>query len=125
MTESIQKLQGAASLGRLRGKAAIVTGAARGIGRATAVAFAREGADVMGIDIVGPVSSTLEVEPATQAELAETGRLVEAAGTRWREARLDQRDLVALRDAAEKRTQLLADSTSCLRMPAFRRSSRP
>jgi NAD(P)-dependent dehydrogenase (short-subunit alcohol dehydrogenase family) len=102
MTESIQKLQGAASLGRLRGKAAIVTGAARGIGRATAVAFAREGADVMGIDIVGPVSSTLEVEPATQAELAETGRLVEAAGTRWREARLDQRDLVALRDAAER-----------------------
>jgi hypothetical protein len=37
--------------GRLRGKAAIITGAARGIGRATAVAFARESADVMGIDI--------------------------------------------------------------------------
>ena len=40
--------------GRLAGKAAIVTGAARGIGRAVAVAFAREGADVMGIDIAGP-----------------------------------------------------------------------
>ena len=58
------------------------TGAARGIGRATAVAFAREGADVMGIDIAGPVSSTLEVAPATPEELAETGRMVEAAGTR-------------------------------------------
>jgi len=88
--------------GRLQGKAAIVTGAARGIGRATAVAFAREGADVMGIDIAGPVSSTLEVVPAAPAELAETGRLVEAAGARWREARLDQRDLAALRAAADK-----------------------
>jgi NAD(P)-dependent dehydrogenase (short-subunit alcohol dehydrogenase family) len=88
-------------VGRLLGKAAIVTGAARGIGRATAVAFAREGADVMGIDIAGPVSSTLEVVPATGDELAETGRLVEAAGTRWCEARLDQRDLGALRAAAE------------------------
>jgi NAD(P)-dependent dehydrogenase (short-subunit alcohol dehydrogenase family) len=38
------------SEGRLRGKAAIITGAARGIRRATAVAFARAGADVMGID---------------------------------------------------------------------------
>jgi NAD(P)-dependent dehydrogenase (short-subunit alcohol dehydrogenase family) len=85
---------------RLLGKAAIVTGAARGIGRATAIAFAREGADVMGIDIAGPVSTTLEVAPATADELAETGRLVEAAGARWQEARLDQRDLPALRAAA-------------------------
>ncbi len=88
-------------VGRLAGKAAIVTGAARGIGRATAVAFAREGADVMGIDIAGPVSPTLEVEPATPEDLMETGRLVQAAGAHWREARLDQRDLPALRAAAQ------------------------
>src|SRR6202451_3474095 len=94
--------QGTQGSGRLRGKAAIVTGAARGIGRTTAVAFAREGADVMGIDITGPVSSTLEVAPATAGDLAETGRLVEAAGARWLEARLDQRDLPALRAAAEQ-----------------------
>ena len=88
--------------GRLESKAAIVTGAARGIGRATAVAFAREGADVMGIDIAGPVSPTLEVIPATSQELNETGRLVQASGRRWCEVRLDQRDLSALRTAAEK-----------------------
>ncbi|PSJ56200.1 SDR family NAD(P)-dependent oxidoreductase [Pseudaminobacter soli (ex Li et al. 2025)] len=91
-----------ASKGRLQGKAAIVTGAARGIGRATAAAFAREGADVMGIDIAGPVSSTLEVLPATPEDLVETGRLVETAGTRWLEARLDQRDLPALRAAVDR-----------------------
>jgi SDR family mycofactocin-dependent oxidoreductase len=102
MTETSKQPRHATGLGRLRGKAAIITGAARGIGRATAVAFAREGADVMGIDIAGPVSSTLEVVQATPDELAETGRLVEAAGMRWCEARLDQRDLAALRAAADK-----------------------
>src|SRR5271156_424005 len=101
MTEVIQNSKGTAGLGRLRDKAAIVTGAARGIGRAAAVAFAREGADVMGVDIVGPVSATLEVVPATSDELAETGRMVIGAGRRWCEARLDQRDLPALRIAAD------------------------
>lgn len=85
---------------RLEGKIAIVTGAARGIGRATAVAFAREGAAIVGIDIAGPVSRTTEVEPATSDELDETGRLVESAGGKWRARQLDQRDLAALREAA-------------------------
>jgi NAD(P)-dependent dehydrogenase (short-subunit alcohol dehydrogenase family) len=101
MTEAGPKAQQTAGRGRLAGKAAIVTGAARGIGRAVAVAFAREGADVMGIDIAGPVSATLEVVPATRDELAETGPL-SAAGRRWCEATLDQRDLQALRAAAAK-----------------------
>jgi SDR family mycofactocin-dependent oxidoreductase len=90
---------------RLEGKVAIITGAARGIGRATAIAFAREGAAVMGIDIAGPVSATLEVEPANGGELDETGRLVDAAGGKWVALHLDQRNLQALRDAATKTVQ--------------------
>lgn len=40
---------------QLAGRIAVVTGAARGIGRATAVALSSAGADVAGIDIAGPV----------------------------------------------------------------------
>ena len=83
----------------LRGKVAVVTGAARGIGRATAIAFAREGADVIGLDICAPVDPRSGVEPSTPEDLAETGRLVRAAGRRWLGFELDQRDLPALRAA--------------------------
>ncbi|MBV8458494.1 MAG: mycofactocin-coupled SDR family oxidoreductase [Acetobacteraceae bacterium] len=86
----------------LVGKIALVTGAARGIGRASAVALARVGADVIGADICGPVSSTLEVTPATHEELAETGRTVSEGGRRWLGVTFDQRDIAAVRAAAEQ-----------------------
>jgi SDR family mycofactocin-dependent oxidoreductase len=89
----------------LRGKAAVVTGAARGIGRATAVAFAREGADIMGLDICGPVDPRSGVTPSTPADLEETGRLVSAASRRWLGMKVDQRDLSALRAAAVRAEQ--------------------
>lgn len=52
-------------MGRLKGKVAVVTGAARGIGRATAVALAKEGADVVGIDICAPICPAFGVEAST------------------------------------------------------------
>lgn len=87
--------------GRLAGKVAIVTGAARGIGRATALAMAREGAGIAGFDIAGPVSDIFDVKPATRADLAETGRLVESAGQQWIEQVVDQRDIAALRASVQ------------------------
>jgi NAD(P)-dependent dehydrogenase (short-subunit alcohol dehydrogenase family) len=53
----------------LAGRVAVVTGAARGIGRAAAVALSRAGADVAGIDIAAPVSDILDFEPASVEDL--------------------------------------------------------
>jgi SDR family mycofactocin-dependent oxidoreductase len=92
---------------RLKNKVAVVTGAARGIGRAAAVAMAREGADIVGIDICAVVDPRSGVVPATPDDLEETGRLVEATGRRWVSIVLDQRDLPALRDAALRAEQQL------------------
>jgi SDR family mycofactocin-dependent oxidoreductase len=89
----------------LGGKVAVVTGAARGIGRATAIAFAREGADVIGLDICAPVDPRSGVEPSTPEDLEETGRLVRSAARRWLGIKLDQRDLPALRAAAVRGEQ--------------------
>ena len=89
----------------LGGKVAVVTGAARGIGRATAIAFAREGADVIGLDICAPVDPRSGVEPSTPEDLEETGRLVRSAARRWLGIKLDQRDLPALRAAAVRAEQ--------------------
>ena len=84
----------------LEGKLAVVTGAARGIGRAVSIAFAKNGASVAGIDICATVDPRSGVAPATKADLEETGRFVSAAGVRWRGFVLDQRDLPALRTTA-------------------------
>ncbi|MFJ3391600.1 SDR family NAD(P)-dependent oxidoreductase [Leifsonia aquatica] len=80
------------------GRVVVITGAARGIGRATAVAFAKEGYRVAGADIAGPASSAMDYEPATPQDLAETGSLVEAAGAEWLPVIFDQRDIAAVRE---------------------------
>jgi NAD(P)-dependent dehydrogenase (short-subunit alcohol dehydrogenase family) len=49
---------------RLSGKKAIITGGAQGIGRATAIAFAQEGADLALLDINGPGAEKIAAEAA-------------------------------------------------------------
>jgi NAD(P)-dependent dehydrogenase (short-subunit alcohol dehydrogenase family) len=84
----------------IKGKVAVVTGAARGIGRAAAVALARSGADVAGLDICATVDPRSGVTAATKADLDETGQLVQAAGRNWKSFVVDQRDLTTLRATA-------------------------
>jgi NAD(P)-dependent dehydrogenase (short-subunit alcohol dehydrogenase family) len=86
----------------LMGKVAVVTGAARGIGRAIAVEFAANGADVIAIDIAGPVSPASDAKPALPAELEETLRQVKAYGRRGETIRADIREIAALRAAADR-----------------------
>jgi NAD(P)-dependent dehydrogenase (short-subunit alcohol dehydrogenase family) len=86
----------------LSGKTAVVTGAARGIGRAIAVEFAANGADVVAIDIAGPVSpGAPDAVPATLADLEETVRQIKAFGRRAEGIKADIRDIAAPRSAAD------------------------
>ncbi|WP_206151262.1 mycofactocin-coupled SDR family oxidoreductase [Starkeya sp. ORNL1] len=87
---------------RMQGRVALVTGAARGIGRACALALAVEGADIVALDLAGPVESVTHYPPATPADLAETVRRVEATGRRCLSVQADVRDLAALRSTVER-----------------------
>jgi len=71
----------------------------------TIVAFAHEGADIVGLDVCAQVNPRSGVKPSTPEDLEETGRLVQAASRRWLGIELDQRNLPALRMAATRIAQ--------------------
>lgn len=85
----------------LTDKIAVVTGAARGIGRAIAVEMAANGADVVVLDIAGPVSSASNAVPATPEELDETVQQIRAYGRRAEGIKADIRDIGTLRAVAD------------------------
>jgi SDR family mycofactocin-dependent oxidoreductase len=85
--------------GRLEGKVAFITGAARGQGRAHAVRMAKEGADVIAVDIAGRLPSCVPYLPATEQDLAETVRLVEETNRRILASAVDIRDFDGLQRA--------------------------
>ncbi|NMM18244.1 MAG: mycofactocin-coupled SDR family oxidoreductase [Cellulomonas sp.] len=85
----------------LTGQVALVTGAARGIGRATAVALAEVGAAVVVTDIARQVDG-LTYGTATGDDLASTVAAIETAGGRAVSAVVDVRDHAALVSAVEQ-----------------------
>jgi SDR family mycofactocin-dependent oxidoreductase len=82
-------------VGSLDGQVALVTGAARGQGRAHAVRLAEEGADVIALDIAAPIE-TVPYALATEEDLQRTAELVTATGHQVHAAVADVRDQGAL-----------------------------
>ncbi|MGY1643260.1 mycofactocin-coupled SDR family oxidoreductase [Geodermatophilus sp. SYSU D00703] len=87
--------------GRVEGKVAFITGAARSQGRSHALRLAQEGADIIAVDICGPVESIAMYPPATEDDLAETVRQVEALDRRIVATKADVRDTAALKAALD------------------------
>ena len=87
-------------MNRYDNKVCFVTGAARGQGRAEAIRFAQEGADVAVLDICQTFPTTGYDGP-TEADLAETVQLVEKEGARCLSFVADTRDLAAVQAAVD------------------------
>ncbi|MFF0495399.1 mycofactocin-coupled SDR family oxidoreductase [Nocardia aobensis] len=93
--------------GRVEGKVAFITGAARGQGRSHAVRLAEEGADIIAVDVCKPVSGTDLIPSSTPADLAETVELVKGLGRRIVTAEVDVRDFDALKAAVDNGVEQL------------------
>ncbi|HTK65951.1 MAG TPA: mycofactocin-coupled SDR family oxidoreductase [Pseudonocardia sp.] len=85
---------------RFQDKVVLVTGAARGQGREHAVRFAREGADIIGLDLAAQIDSA-PYPMSTPDDLAETTRLVEAEDRRMSAHVADVRDPHAVDKAVQ------------------------
>lgn len=83
-------------MGRVKGKVAFVTGAARGQGRSHAVRLAEEGADIIAVDRCADFA-TVGYPMATPEDLEETARFVEKTGQRVITAKVDVADACSLR----------------------------
>lgn len=87
--------------GRVEGKVAFITGAARGQGRSHAVRLAQEGADIIGVDLLENIG-TARYPMASQEDLDETVRQVEALDRRMIALKADVRVLSQLETALAK-----------------------
>jgi SDR family mycofactocin-dependent oxidoreductase len=88
--------------GRVAGKVAFITGAARGQGRAHALRLAQEGADIIAVDACAPIASVDKYPLATEEDLAETVAAVEKLDRRIVARKADVRDTTALQAALDE-----------------------
>ncbi len=86
--------------GRVAGKVAFITGAARGQGRSHAIRLAEEGADIIAVDICRDYG-TVPYAMATEADLAQTVKGVEAMDRRIVATQADVRDFGSLKAAVD------------------------
>jgi SDR family mycofactocin-dependent oxidoreductase len=86
--------------GRVQGKVAFITGAARGQGRSHAIRLAQEGADIIAVDVCADVD-TVPYHGATEADLAETVKAVEALDRRIVATQADVRNYESLKSALD------------------------
>ncbi|MDT5309941.1 MAG: (+)-trans-carveol dehydrogenase [Mycobacterium sp.] len=86
--------------GRVEGKVAFISGAARGQGRAHAVRLAQEGADIIAVDICKQIDS-VAIPLSTPEDLAETADLVKGHNRRIYTAEVDVRDYAGLKAAVD------------------------
>jgi (+)-trans-carveol dehydrogenase len=92
--------------GRVEGKVAFITGAARGQGRAHAVRLAQEGADIIAIDVCQQLDD-VPFPMSTPEDLAETVSLVEKEGRRILASQVDVRDFPAMKAAVDSGVEQL------------------
>lgn len=83
---------------RQQGKVAFITGAARGQGRAHALRLAAEGADILALDVAGPLPAGVPYDAATPEDLAQTAAEVEALDRRVLTHQGDVRDLEGMKE---------------------------
>src|SRR5687768_5649772 len=88
------------SLSGMTARTALITGAARGQGRAHAIALARAGADIVFCDIAEQIEE-VDYPLPTPADIQETVRAVEAVGSRCVALTADVRDLSAMQAVAD------------------------
>ena len=87
--------------GRVQGKVAFITGAARSQGRSHAIRLAEEGADIIAVDVPEAVPSLSAYPLASDEDLAETVKRVEALDRRIVAHKADVRDSAALKAALD------------------------
>jgi (+)-trans-carveol dehydrogenase len=93
--------------GRVEGKVAFVTGAARGQGRSHAVRLAEEGADIIAVDVCKPIVKNTTIPASTPEDLAETADLIKGLNRRIVTAEVDVRDFDALKAALDSGVEQL------------------